>query len=122
MRGRPRGWPSSRSKARDSTDVPTPAVTAAPAVSVVVATHNRADRLRALLASLRTQARDRARCGVVVVADGSDDATAAVLAEEEPRGELDLRVLRQDPPAGPAVARDAGWRAARGALIAFTDD
>src|SRR3954447_321816 len=111
MRGRTGGWPSSRSKARDSTDVPTLSVTPSPAVSVVVATHNRADRLRALLASLRAQALDRDRFEVVVVDDGSDDATAAVLGEEGRRGEVDLRVIRQDPPAGPAVARDAGWRA-----------
>lgn len=59
---------------------------------------------------------------VVVVDDGSTDDTAAVLEAECARGVLDLHVLRHDRPRGPAVARDAGWRSARGELIAFTDD
>src|SRR5204863_8516418 len=37
-------------------------------------------------------------------------------------GELRLTVLGQTAPAGPATARDVGWRAALGELVAFTDD
>src|SRR5204863_3588744 len=33
-----------------------------------------------------------------------------------------LTVLRRETPAGPAQARNAGWRMARAPLIAFTDD
>jgi len=90
--------------------------------SVVLATHQRAARLRALLASLREQTLDPGRFEVVVVDDGSTDDTPRVLEEERARGGLALRVLRNERPRGPAVARDAGWRAAQGAFVAFTDD
>ena len=90
--------------------------------SVVLATHNRARRLEALLRSLREQTIGTSSFEVVVVDDGSTDDTSTVLADERARGALDLRVLRHERARGPAVARDAGWRVARGELIAFTDD
>lgn len=93
-----------------------------PEISVVFATHNRANRLRALLAALRQQSVGIEGFEVVVVDDGSRDETRRILVEEEARGELSLRVLRHDKPRGPAAARNAGWRAARAALVAFTDD
>jgi glycosyltransferase involved in cell wall biosynthesis len=87
----------------------------APRVSVVVATRNRCQRLVALLASLGEQTlRD---FEVIVVDDGSTDATAAVLATLE-----GVRVLRHEASLGPAAARNAGWRAARAPIVAFTDD
>jgi glycosyltransferase involved in cell wall biosynthesis len=92
------------------------------AVSVVVATRNRADRLRALLVSLRAQRLASDRFEVVVVDDASDDQTAAVLQDRSAVQGLDLRVVRRERPSGPAAARNDGWRAASGPLIAFTDD
>jgi glycosyltransferase involved in cell wall biosynthesis len=90
------------------------------AVAVVAATHNRADRLAALLDALREQTlRD---FEVVIVDDASDDDTAALLAAARARGDLALTVLRHDPGRGPAAARNAGWRAATAPIIAFTDD
>jgi glycosyltransferase involved in cell wall biosynthesis len=89
-------------------------------VSVVVATHNRAARLQNLISGLRSQSLPPAE--VVIVDDGSTDRTLEVLANEENRGGLPLRVIRLGRSRGPASARDAGWRAARGELIAFTDD
>lgn len=93
-----------------------------PAVSVVVATHNRAARLGRLLDGLRAQSLSRDRFEVVVVDDGSTDETAALLEREHVRGDLDLRAVRRARSEGPASARDDGWRAAAGDLIAFTDD
>jgi glycosyltransferase involved in cell wall biosynthesis len=56
---------------------------------------------------------------VIVVDDGSDDETPERLAEiADPR----LRVLRNDPAHGVAVARNAGIRAARGRWLSFLDD
>jgi glycosyltransferase involved in cell wall biosynthesis len=90
------------------------------AVTVVAATHNRADRLAALLDALRAQTfRD---FDVVIVDDASADETTALLAEAQARGDLALTVLRHETGRGPAVARNAGWRAASAAVIAFTDD
>jgi len=90
----------------------------APAVSVVVATRDRPERLAALLRSLRGQTLAEP-FEVVVVDDGSGERTATAIERE--RGELDLRLLRAGGE-GPARARNRGWRAARGRLIAFTDD
>ena len=49
--------------------------------------------------------------------DGSTDSTPAVLADPP----LPVRALR-GPGRGPAAARNAGWRAAAGAVVCFTDD
>jgi glycosyltransferase involved in cell wall biosynthesis len=91
-----------------------------PSVSVVVATRNRHDRLSSLLESLRRQTIDDFE--LIVVDDGSSDATPELLLAEEARGELSLRVIRNEIAGGPARARNAGWRAGTGALVAFTDD
>lgn len=93
-----------------------------PDVSVVVATHERPDRLRALLTALRAQRLDGANVEVVVVDDGSGPETMSVLSAEKARGELSLEVLRHDRARGQAAARNLGWRAARAPVIAFTDD
>ena len=94
----------------------------APRVSVVFATHNRAQRLADLLDSLRRQTVPASDFDVVVVDDGSTDETPSVLDEAERAGDLGLRRRRLEPARGPAAARNAGWRAAQGELIAFTDD
>jgi glycosyltransferase involved in cell wall biosynthesis len=89
-------------------------------VSVVVATHNRAEDLARMLDGLVAQ--ERPADEVIVVDDGSADGTAAVLERVEREGPLPLRVIRRPDAAGPATAREEGWRAASGDLIAFTDD
>src|SRR3954452_3482097 len=92
-----------------------------PRVTVVAATHNRARRLEALLASLAEQTIGTEAFEVVIVDDASQDDTPAVL-ERALAGPLDLRVLRQAEGGGQAAARNAGWRAATAPVVAFTDD
>jgi glycosyltransferase involved in cell wall biosynthesis len=91
-------------------------------VTVVAATHNRAERLAALLDALRAQTLGSERFDVVIVDDASGDDTARVLAAAQERGDLALTVLRHATGRGPAAARNAGWRAAQAPVIAFTDD
>ena len=93
-----------------------------PRVSVVAATYNRAPLLTRLLDGLRRQTLAPGEFEVVIVDDCSADGTAAVLAAERERGELDLVVIGQPVNRGRASAREAGWRAASADLIAFTDD
>src|SRR5690349_8352488 len=93
---------------------------AATKLSVVVATHNRARDLERMLAGLAAQ--ERRADEVIIVDDGSSDDTAAVLERQEGNAPLPLRVIRRPSAAGPATAREDGWRAASGQLIAFTDD
>jgi glycosyltransferase involved in cell wall biosynthesis len=90
--------------------------------SVVVATHDRAARLGALLAALRAQTLPAERFEVIVVDDGSGDETAAVLERETGRGGLQLRTLRLEPSRGRAAARQRGWHEAGAPVVAFTDD
>jgi glycosyltransferase involved in cell wall biosynthesis len=93
-----------------------------PLVSVVVSTYNRPARLAALLAGLRAQTLGADRFEVVVVDNGSAPGTWEVLEREVAAGGLRLWTLRHARTLGPAGGRNSGWRAARGALIAFTDD
>jgi GT2 family glycosyltransferase len=90
-----------------------------PEVSVVIPTRDRSERLAAALEALEGQTLEPDRFEVVVVDDGSADGTPELLGERQSRA--GLRALRLSG-LGPAAARNAGWRAARAPLIAFTDD
>jgi GT2 family glycosyltransferase len=88
---------------------------------VVVATYNRAALLERLLDALAAQ-EGVARFEVIVVSDASTDATADVLAARAATFPVPLLTMRQERNAGPAAARNRGWRTARAPIIAFTDD
>src|SRR5690349_1400890 len=89
-----------------------------PEVSVVVPSHERGTRLRWLLNALEEQTLPRDRWELVVVFDSTDDTEELVLTHA-----LAPRHVRLEPGTGTAaVQRNAGWRAARAPLIAFTDD
>ena len=93
-----------------------------PAIAVVVATRNRAERLARALDAIAAQ-RIQGGFELVVVDDASGDATARLLEQRRSRGEPGaFRVIRRDAPGGPAGARNVGWRAATAPLVAFTDD
>lgn len=89
-------------------------------ISVVVPTYNRSDRLIRLLTTLTKQ--ERTDFEVVVADDGSSDNT--VLRAEALAGDVPymLTVLPAPTNAGPASARNRGWRFSQGELIAFIDD
>lgn len=91
---------------------------AAPRVSVVIPTYNRPALLREALASIAAQT-----CTdweVVVVDDGSTPPIDAAALEAVVNGRL--RLVRHDQPRGVAAARNSGFAAARGELIAQLDD
>lgn len=99
-----------------------------PLVSVVIPTYRRPDMLRRCLESVLGQHPAPEAYEVIVVDDGHSDDTrrqlAAIARDMARRGNnCELRYLCPPPgQGGPAAARNAGWRAARGAIIAFTDD
>jgi glycosyltransferase involved in cell wall biosynthesis len=92
-------------------------MTEAVLVSVIVPAFNACETLDATLRSARGQTHRNLE--VIVVDDGSTDRTADVAlrhAAVDPR----VRVRRQAN-AGVAEARNQGWRASRGAYVAFLD-
>lgn len=89
-------------------------------ISVVTCTRNRADMLRRLLDSFaRMEVPPALRWEVVIVDNGSTDATAAVVDSFTDR--LPIRCAYESEP-GLAGARNRGIAAARGDYIAWTDD
>lgn len=84
-----------------------------PTVSVVICAYNAAATLDECLR--HTCALDYPGLEVIVVDDGSTDETAAI-AERHPRA----RLVRIDH-AGLSVARNAGYEAATGAIVAYLD-
>lgn len=87
---------------------------AAGLVSVVIPVYNAAPYLREALDSVLSQ--DYAPFELIVVDDGSTDASREILASYGDR----LTVLYEQR-RGPAAARNCGVRSARGAFIAFHD-
>ena len=98
-------------------------MTAIPAISLLVCTRNRADALPRLLASITHAAAQEGAPAieVVIVDNGSTDATADRLAAWQVQQSFPVRLLHSDRP-GLARARNAGLAAVRGAIIAMTDD
>jgi GT2 family glycosyltransferase len=90
--------------------------------SVVVPTHRRNDLLRACLEHLAAQDLRRGEYEVIVADDARDSQTESLVAQLAETTGADLRYVAVGPAHGPAAARNCGWRAARGAIIAFTDD
>jgi glycosyltransferase involved in cell wall biosynthesis len=114
------------------TDGPTTAASGAmgarlhDAISVVVPTYRRPALLGTCLAALAAQDLDATRYEIIVCDDGPDDATREAVERfaqrcASGRG-MTVRYIPVTATQGPAGARNAGWRAARYPLIAFTDD
>lgn len=90
-------------------------------ISLIICTRNRAAFLPAHLQSLTRLVTDTLQCEIIIVDNGSTDATGellAVFAIEHPGL---VRLVREDLP-GLARARNAGYKAARGRRVVFTDD
>jgi FkbM family methyltransferase len=94
-------------------------VKAAPLVSVIIPTHNRAPQLRAALRSVFAQEgrSDLFDLDVIVIDDASTDDTCDVV-REFPLAQY----LRFDVNRGPSAARNAGINVCKGRYVAFLDD
>lgn len=94
-------------------------------VSIVVPTRGRPQLLNRCIASLVLQRFDPSRFEIIIVDDGPDDDTRDIVvgwsAHTAGTGP-DIVYIPSMGPHGPAAARNHGWRAARGGIIAFTDD
>jgi len=90
-------------------------------LTVVIATYNRCDTLKKAILAYQGQTELRAMREVLVVDDGSSDATPAMVSELSEKSVVPIRYLRQENK-GPAAARNVGIRLATTDLILFTDD
>lgn len=91
-----------------------------PCLSVIICTHNRAERLELALAALCSQSLTGANFETVVVDNASTDTTAAVCQNYKDR----LSTLRYiyEPVLGLSRARNTGWQQAKSEYIAYLDD
>ena len=93
--------------------------------SVVVPTYNRPEFLDRCLAALLAQEFDPSAYEVIVADDAASEATRRQVESWAARVEdtgPPVRYLPVTATRGPAAARNVGWRAARGEVVAFTDD
>jgi glycosyltransferase involved in cell wall biosynthesis len=94
-------------------------------ISVVIPTYRRTVLLRRCLNALLAQRFDRSTFEIVVVDDARSAVTQSSI-QAYARRLHDRPVIRYFHPPygarGPAAARNAGWRAAVGEIVAFTDD
>lgn len=95
-------------------------VTERPDVSVVLSTYNRAHVLPRALESLLDQDHDAGRYEIVAVNNNSTDSTRNHIESFAAKA-CNLRYVFE-PTQGLSYARNAGIRAARAPVIAFTDD
>ncbi|MCW3000272.1 MAG: glycosyltransferase family 2 protein [Solirubrobacterales bacterium] len=95
----------------------------APALSVVVPSHDRPLRLRWLLNALAEQTLDPGRFEVIVAHDSQGPETDDLLRGHALTAAGVLRTLAFPAgSAGPSAKRNAAWRAARAPVVLFTDD
>jgi dolichol-phosphate mannosyltransferase len=91
-----------------------------PVLSVVIPARNEAENIRALLDGILAATAPLGPVEVIVVDDGSTDATARVVAARA-AADTRLRLLCHPVSAGQSAAVHSGVRAARAALVATLD-
>lgn len=93
-------------------------------ISIVIPTYNRPALLKRCLEMLAIQVFPKDEYEVIVISDGPDMETRKIVYEirhncrDHPSIKYDFLPVKK----GPAAARNKGWKAAEGSLIAFTDD
>jgi glycosyltransferase involved in cell wall biosynthesis len=93
--------------------------------SVVIPTRGRPQLLERCLESVCRQSLPAGRYEIIVVDDGPTAGTQAVVERcgaQAATRKLSVRYIPSAGPHGPAAARNRGWRAAQGEIVAFTDD
>ena len=88
-------------------------------VTVVIPVHNGACTIAAALDSALHQTRKPTE--IIVVDDASTDATVEMVERTMSTSTIPVRLLSTTTNQGPSIARNLGWDAASGDLIAFLD-
>jgi GT2 family glycosyltransferase len=87
-------------------------------VTVVIPTYNRLELLRGAVEAVQSQSYDQ--FDLIIVDDGSGPDQRAWLQTLEERSPQVSVIFQEN--SGPAAARNRGWQAADGTVVAFTDD
>lgn len=90
-------------------------------LSVIIPTHNRAEVLRRTLNLLANQTYPREKFEIIVINDGSTDATPDLLAEFSKKQIFTLRPYTQKN-AGAGQARNLGIQKSQGQILVFLDN
>ena len=90
-------------------------------VSVVIPTYKRPGLLSVCLSALASQTFYKSSYEVIVVSDGPDMETELAVRKFSETG-YSFIYLHTPLKKGPGAARNLGWQAAGGTLVAFTDD
>jgi glycosyltransferase involved in cell wall biosynthesis len=89
-------------------------------ISLVICTRNRAKQLKRCIESL-----ELIRCPgeweITLVDNGSTDETQTIINEFKNKSATKVNIISSPKP-GLGSARNAGWKASQGEIIAFTDD
>jgi GT2 family glycosyltransferase len=91
-------------------------------ISVVIPTYKRPQLLLRCLDALSQQNLSSTEFEIIVVSDGPDEDTMNMLDSFAHKTRHTIRSFSTAVKAGPADARNFGWKSAIGKLIAFTDD
>src|SRR4051794_36533559 len=91
-------------------------------ISVVIPTYRRPDLLERCLAALAAQTLEPGEYEIIVADDAASEITRAQIDRWRDRAPNVRYVAVSNGPRGPATARNVGWRASSGAIVAFTDD
>jgi GT2 family glycosyltransferase len=91
-------------------------------VSVVVPTYRRPELLGRCLSALAAQTLPPEDYEVLIADDASDTTTRRQVEDFAAGVKCAVRYVPVTGTHGPAAARNAGWRAARAPILAFTDD
>ena len=91
-------------------------------ISVVIPTYKRPDLLIKCLTALSKQQLDPRDFEVIIVSDGPDSMSMQLVKQWSFQVSLNMRFFQTPTKNGPAAARNKGWRHAKSAIIAFTDD
>lgn len=92
-----------------------------PTVSILIATRNAADQLARKLDNLANLRYPRELLEIIIISDGSTDATNALLLAKQTDSPPAVIPILLDHPAGKAVALNAGVRRATGEVLVFFD-
>lgn len=90
--------------------------------SIVIPTYRRPDLLRRCLHALLRQQVAHDQYEIIVCDDAASLACERVIQDVAATTDVRVHYLPVTRRHGPAAARNVGWRAARGEIVAFTDD